>query len=50
MSKTFLVGPRFRSDNRKSKIQNLKLVGFVAVVLTLACEVGALAQQQAKIA
>jgi putative ABC transport system substrate-binding protein len=50
MSETFLVGPRFfRSDNRKSKIQNPKSVGFLAIVLTLVCGVGALAQQPAKI-
>ncbi len=40
----------FQSDNRKSKIQNPKLVGSLAIVLTLACGVGALAQQQAKVA
>jgi putative tryptophan/tyrosine transport system substrate-binding protein len=37
------------SDNRKSAIQNPKLVGFLAIVFTLACAVGALAQQPAKI-
>ena len=37
------------SDNRKSKIPNPKSVGFLAIVLTLACGVGALAQQAAKI-
>jgi putative ABC transport system substrate-binding protein len=37
------------SDNRKSAIQNPKLVGFLAIVFTLACGVGALAQQPAKI-
>jgi putative tryptophan/tyrosine transport system substrate-binding protein len=37
------------SDNRKSKIPNQKSVGFIATVLTLACGVGALAQQPAKI-
>jgi hypothetical protein len=37
------------SDNRKSAIQNPKLAGFVAIVFTFACGVGALAQQQAKI-
>ena len=37
------------SDNRKSKIPNPKSVGFLAIVLTLACGVGALAQQPAKI-
>jgi ABC-type uncharacterized transport system substrate-binding protein len=50
MSETFLVRPRlFRSDNRKSKIQNPKSVGFLAIVLALACGVGTLAQQPAKI-
>ena len=34
---------------RQSKIQNPKSVGFLAIVLTLACGVGALAQQQAKV-
>ena len=38
------------SDNRKSAIQNPKSVGFLAIVLTLACGVGALAQQPAKMA
>ena len=37
------------SDNRKSKIPNPKSVGFLAIVLTLACRVGAVAQQPAKI-
>ena len=38
------------SDNRKSAIQNRKLAGIVAIVLTLAmCEVVALAQQPKKI-
>ena len=37
------------SDNRKSKIPNPKSVGFLAIVLTLGCGVGGLAQQQAKI-
>ena len=37
------------SDNRKSKIKNPKSVGFLATVLTLACGVGALAQQPAKV-
>jgi putative tryptophan/tyrosine transport system substrate-binding protein len=37
------------SDNRKSAIQNPKLAGFVAIVFTFACGVGALAQQPAKI-
>ena len=50
MSETFLFGARFlRSGNRKSKIQNPKSVGFLAIVFTLAFGVGALAQQQAKI-
>ena len=38
------------SDNRKSAIQNRKLAGIVAIVLTLAmCEVVALAQQPKKV-
>jgi putative tryptophan/tyrosine transport system substrate-binding protein len=37
------------SDNRKLAIQNPKSVGFIAIVLTLAYGVGALAQQPAKI-
>ena len=37
------------SDNRKSAIQNPKSLGFLAIVLTLACGVGASAQQPAKI-
>jgi putative ABC transport system substrate-binding protein len=50
MSETFLFGARFfHSGNRKSKIQNPKSVGFLAIVFTLAFGVGALAQQQAKI-
>jgi ABC-type uncharacterized transport system substrate-binding protein len=38
------------SDNRKSAIQNPKLVGFIAIIFTFACGVGALAQQPAKMA
>lgn len=38
------------SDNQKSAIQNPKLVGFLALVFTLACGVEALAQQPLKIA
>ena len=39
-----------RSDNRKSKIQNLKLVGVVAIVVTLAIGgAGASAQQTGKV-
>src|SRR5256712_11130759 len=40
----------FRSDNRKSKIQNRKLVGIVALVVTLAmCGAVAQAQQPKKV-
>jgi ABC-type uncharacterized transport system substrate-binding protein len=40
-----------RSDNRKSKIQNRKLVGIVAIVITIAiCGAVAQAQQPAKVA
>ena len=42
--------PSFRSDNRKSKIQNRKLVGIVALVVTLAmCGAVAQAQQPKKV-
>jgi len=41
----------FRSDNPKSKIENLKWVGLLAIVVTLAmCGAVAQAQQQAKVA
>ena len=41
---------KFLSDNRKSKIQNLKLVGIVALVVTLAtCGAVAEAQQPKKV-
>jgi len=47
--KTWIRSSSFRSANRKSKIQNRKLVGIIALVVTFAmCGVAAQAQQQAK--
>jgi len=48
--RTRMRSPSFRSDNRKSKIQNRKLMGSVALVVTLAvCGARAEAQQAGKI-
>ncbi len=49
--RTRVRSPSFRSDNRKSKIQNRKLDGGVAVLVTLLlCAVAAQAQQRPKVA
>jgi ABC-type uncharacterized transport system substrate-binding protein len=47
----WMRSPSFRSDNRKSKIQNRKLAGSVALVVTLAlCGAAVQAQQPKKVA
>jgi hypothetical protein len=48
--KTWMRSSSFRSDNRKSKIQNRKLVGIVAIGVTFAmCVAVAQAQHPTKI-
>ena len=48
--RTRMRSPSFRSDNRKSKIQNRKLVGLVVLALAFTmCGAVATAQQTAKI-
>ncbi len=48
--KTWMRSSNSRSDNRKSKIQNLKWVGFLAVlVLLVGCAAMAQAQQPKKV-